>query len=297
LARFNALFRCRGVKVAVFLILIIGAIIVKKFGLPPYYQTNEAVLSLQKSEGFSDDIFAINGEEFHIVQSGEKDLPVILFVHGSPGAWTAWADYLLDEDLRLKAHMIAVDRLGFGGSDNGFHEPDLQKQAKIIMGALGKVSTQKKNIIVVGHSYGGPVALRIAVDYPDKIAFLLLLAPSIDPDLEENRWYNLIADLSFVRALLPKAVDRSNQEILPLKGELLKMRSLLQSIKNKVSIIQGEKDTLVPAGNASFGKRELISAEVDVHLLPERGHFIPWEEYALVKKTLLAHLSSLDLMR
>ena len=281
--------RRRG-KFAAFFLILIGLLIVKKIGLPPYYQTDDAVMTLQTIEGFSKHRLDIKGQKIHYVRSGDADKPIIVFIHGSPGQWTAWADYLLDKDLRDKAHMIAVDRAGFGGSNMGAYEPNLKRQAQFIIEAVADL-TKNKKIVVVGHSYGGPVALRMVVDYPDRIHAAILLAPSIDPALEDNRWFNKLAAVSFVRRILPQAVDHSNQEILPLQAELEAMKPLLKDIKSKITVIQGEKDKLVPAGNAEYAQKELIKADVDIQRLPERGHFIPWEEYGLVKSNLLDHLS------
>ena len=273
-----------------FFLILIGLLIVKKIGLPPYYQTDDAVGNLQNVDGFSKHMLDVKGQKMHYVRSGDADKPIILFIHGSPGQWTAWADYLLDKDLRYKAHMIAVDRAGFGGSNMGTHEPDLKRQAQLIIEALAEFTKHQK-VIVVGHSYGGPVALRMLVDYPDQVRAAMLLAPSIDPALEDNRWFNKLASVSLVRRILPQAVDHSNQEILPLQAELEAMKPLLKDVKAKVTVIQGAKDKLVPAGNAGYAQKELIKADVDIRLLPERGHFIPWEEYDLVKSVLLDHLS------
>ncbi|MEM9469931.1 MAG: alpha/beta hydrolase [Pseudomonadota bacterium] len=281
----------RSLLLAAFLFIFTGTIFVKKFGFPPYYQTEQAVLELKKQSDFFEKKIDTPLQKIQLVQSGNPNNPPILFTHGSPGRWHAWADYLLDNALKEKAFMIAIDRPGFGFSDIGTHQPSLQKQAKVILDAVQSQLGKDQKMIVVGHSYGGPVALRLAVDYPEKIQSLILLAPSIDPDLEDNRWFNKLASWPVVRALLPKAVDRSNQEILVLQGELEAMKPLLKNLQTKVSIIQGAKDTLVPPGNATYGKEQLAKSDVGVKILAERGHFIPWQEYDLVKKTLFEHLS------
>lgn len=257
--------------------------------LPPYYNTDIAVNILAKDKVFERSTILVKQKKIHLVHSGDKEKQPIVFIHGSPGNWKAWANYLVDPYLKKNSSMIAIDRLGFAGSDMGVHEASLQMQAQLIVGALEQYGVQAPPIIV-GHSYGGPVALRMAVDYPQQIHSLILLAPSISPDLETHRWYNKLADLFFIRPFLPRDMHNSNQEILPLRRELSLLKPLLKIVEMKVSIIHGKNDYLVPSGNAEYGRRELSNAIVDVNLIPNRGHFIPWEEYDLVKDTVINHM-------
>src|SRR6476659_2117474 len=59
----------------------------------------------------------INGHHLHYVYSGGDTLPVLVFIHGSPGSWSAFENYLKDSELLKHFHMIAIDRPGFGYSD------------------------------------------------------------------------------------------------------------------------------------------------------------------------------------
>jgi len=257
----------------------------KKFGLPPYYQTADSVLELTHT--ITVEQFKIENGTFGLVHHGNKDAPVIVFVHGSPGKWDAWAGYLNDPKLKSQSYMIAVDRIGFGGSDNGKHEPSLARHSKHIIDAVYNIIPQDQKIIVIGHSYGGPVALRMAIDYPDQVNAIVLLAPSIDPGLENPRWYNRLAALPGVTHILPTSVKHSNEEILPLRAELEAMSHKLHTIIAPVAVIQGKVDKLVPYQNAEFVEKALTNAEVNITLIEERGHFIPWQDFDLVKETLL----------
>src|SRR3546814_18455192 len=60
--------------------------------------------------------------------------------------------------------------------------------------------------IVVGHSLGGPIAAKLAMDYPDRVRGLLLLAPSVAPALEAPRWYQRLATWRVVQWLLPRTL-------------------------------------------------------------------------------------------
>jgi pimeloyl-ACP methyl ester carboxylesterase len=93
---------------------------------------------------------------------------------------------------------------------------------------------------------------------------------------------------------LPTELDVSNQEILPLKGELEKMLPLWATIRVPVIVIQGEDDPLVPAGNASFAKRMLVNAPVTIQMIPRMNHFIPWSRPDLIRDAILHQLTEIQ---
>ncbi len=215
-----------------------------------------------------------------------KHLPVVVLVHGSPGSLAAYESYLKDTLLNQKAILIAVDRLGFGYSDFGKTMPSLSTQAQPIAAILQDFPNQKK--IVVGHSMGGPVISRLAIDYPQLVDGLVLVAPSISPALEpSNRWRKVI-DFPIFRFFTPAAFRVCNQEIIPLKEELLAMESNWKTITCPVTVIQGTADPLVPAGNAIYAKEQLInSPKVELKMIEEGNHFILWSEQQFIRDAIL----------
>ncbi len=217
--------------------------------------------------------------------------PLILFVHGSPGEWSGWSQYLTDADLQKQAHLIAVDRPGFGESGRGKVERSLVKQCEGIAPLLEK-AVPGQRVIVVGHSFGGPVVSRLAMDYSTKITDVVILAGSIDPEQEHTKWYQYPADWAIFSWMLPDGLVVANREIRALKPELNRMLPLWPNITQRVTVIQGEKDDLVPPENADFAERMLTRASsVRVVRIPEMNHFIPWTQYKVVKAELLKHLN------
>src|SRR6201999_1434589 len=73
----------------------------------------------------------VNGKRLHYVKTGNDSLPTLIFVHGSPGSWDAFARYLEDADLLQKFRMVSIDRPGFGYSDFGDAE-HLTQQSELI---------------------------------------------------------------------------------------------------------------------------------------------------------------------
>jgi pimeloyl-ACP methyl ester carboxylesterase len=71
------------------------------------------------------------GRTMHYVRTG-LGKHLVVFVHGSPGSWDAFAEFMIDPDLIRSATLISVDRLGFGKSEPGQAEKSLGPQSILI---------------------------------------------------------------------------------------------------------------------------------------------------------------------
>lgn len=235
--------------------------------------------------------YTSNGRNIHFVEITDgTPKPLVIFIHGSPGSWQVWSDYLSDPDLQKIAHMISVDRPGFGGSGRRQVERSLEMQCREIAPLLEKASPGQ-SVLLVGHSYGGPVAARLAMDDGQKITDLIILAGSIDPAEEHTKWFQYPADWSMVSWMVPSDLVVANREIRHLKGDLTLMLPLWPTITQRVTIIQGENDELVPPENADFAARVLIHAHpLDIIRIPNQNHFLPWNQFDLVKSEIIKHL-------
>jgi len=222
----------------------------------------------------------------HYVEAGDSLKPLVVFIHGSPGSLSAFIDFLADSSLLKKALLITADRPGFGYSNFGFAEPSLQKQAEALKPIL---ESHKRNrpIILVGHSLGGPLIARMAMDYPDLVDGLIIVAGSIDPALEPNEtWFRAPLATPFLSWLLPRSFRASNEEIYQLKPQLEEMEPLWSKITCRVIVIQGKKDSLVDPGNADFAKRMLTNAHVELMIIDNMDHFVPWSNPELIDEAI-----------
>lgn len=228
------------------------------------------------------------GRHLHWVAIGDRGAPAILFVHGSPGSWRAWRPWLAHPGLLAKARLLAVDRPGFGLSDPGRFEPSLAAQAHALLPALRAAQGPAgRRPVLAGHSYGGPLIARMALDYPEEVGGLLLIAPSIDPALERLRWFNHVASWRLVQWAINDDLLTSNREILPLRPELEAMDARWREIHVPVLVLQGEKDHLVPPANADYAERRLAHLEhLEILRIPGHGHFLLWEKPDLVTQAL-----------
>jgi pimeloyl-ACP methyl ester carboxylesterase len=214
--------------------------------------------------------------------SGDPKKRAILFVHGSPGSWEGWAHFLLNSDLQKNFQLFAIDRPGYGGSEKGITEPSLQVQADSILEVL-EFNQSHLPAILVGHSFGGPVVAKAAMDHPEKVAGLVLVASSVAPELEKKKWIQYPASWWPIRVLIPTALRVCNEEILPLKEELIRMLPGWKNISAKVVILQGADDALVPPGNLDFLLAHLNpEIVVEADLIPGLNHFVPWKKPELI---------------
>ena len=111
----------------------------------------------------------VQGVKMNYAEIGADSLPVAFFVHGSPGSWGGFIDFMKDTVLLKKVKMVAVDRIGFGESDFGNGEKSLVVQAELLKPLVAKYKKTGKKIILIGHSLGGPMIARMAMDYPELI--------------------------------------------------------------------------------------------------------------------------------
>ncbi len=226
--------------------------------------------------------FPYNDRTVHFAEIGDTLNPLVVFIHGSPGSWSAFASYLKDPVLRQQFHLISVDRPGFGYSNFGKAEPSLAKQSELLHQVLALYPYKKA--ILVGHSLGGPVAARMAMDYPKQVAGLLLIAPSIDPALEPEEWFRPLMRNFVVRTFVPKSFNVSNEEIIFLKEELEQMEPQWPSLQVPIYVLQGNADELVPYQNAWYPGKFLPDSLIHVEMLDGVNHFIPWSHPEEVKK-------------
>jgi pimeloyl-ACP methyl ester carboxylesterase len=233
------------------------------------------------------DTVQVNGYTLHYAQTGNDSLPLLFFVHGSPGSWDAFSQYMQDKDLLAKYRMVSIDRPGFGYSQFG-DARNLSGQSAIISPFLKQLQNGKATYII-GHSLGGPLAVKLVADNPGMVTGMVLLAASVDPAEEAPEKWRGVLRLTPFKYLLPGAFKPSNEEIWYLKKDLKPLASQFSAVTCAVWIMHGDKDKFVPVGNAAYAEKMLVNAKsVNTKILKGAPHFIPWEPwYKDVKSVLM----------
>jgi pimeloyl-ACP methyl ester carboxylesterase len=233
--------------------------------------------------------YKVEDQVMQYAETGNDSLPLVLFVHGAPGSAANYKRYLNDTLLQKKAHLIAVDRPGYGGSQKGYTVTSIEKQARFIQKVMAK-NKSNKPAVLVGHSYGGPIVARIAMDYPNEVGALVMQAPAVDPNNEKKWFVNKPIDKKWVRWALPKPIRVSNDEKLSHPEELEKMLPLWHTLTIPIVHIHGTKDSIVPFENMTFVENKAVNANLKVVRVENASHFIPWEYFNLSKKHILSFL-------
>jgi pimeloyl-ACP methyl ester carboxylesterase len=229
----------------------------------------------------------VGNRHIRYISSGLQDKPLLFFVHGAPGSLDVFAEYLADSDLLRHFCMVSVDRPGFGYSGFGRSVVSLAEQSAMLRPLLG-LSSHPARPVLVGHSYGGSIIARMAMDFPERAGALLMLAPALDPALEKVYWFSYPADWKVFRCLLPKVWQVTNDEKLAHRAELEEMLPLWEKIAVPLTVIQGLKDKIVDPGNAVFAEKQIKRREVKIMYHPRLNHMIPWDGKGLVKKAILS---------
>ena len=131
------------------------------------------------SAGWTHGHATTNGVRLHYVEQGEG--PLVLLLHGFPEHWYSWRFQIrpmADAGFRV----VAPDLRGYNLSDKprgGYDIKNLTKDVRGLIRALGETSAT-----VVGHDWGGVIALQFPIDYPAACDRLIVMnAPLI------RSWY------------------------------------------------------------------------------------------------------------
>jgi pimeloyl-ACP methyl ester carboxylesterase len=116
----------------------------------------------------------VDGARIHYLDEGSG--PALVLIHGLGGQMHNFTHSLLDR-LKHNHRVVILDRPGCGYSTRPRNaSAALGAQAKTIAGLIDKLGLERP--LVVGHSLGGAIALMLALDHPENIGGLALLAPA-----------------------------------------------------------------------------------------------------------------------
>ncbi|MDD7922196.1 alpha/beta fold hydrolase [Actinomycetospora chibensis] len=216
--------------------------------------------------------------------------PMVLFLHGwalSPASYRQALEQVAERGARVVAPALP----GFGGSDElPAAETTLEGYARWVARFL-EMRDESMPVTVVGHSFGGGVAVRLAHDAPQAVARLVLVNSiggavwAAGPDgprlMAERPWWDwglhLRADLDPGRApgrVLPVIVSDAATNALrnPLAvwkvAEIARtadLRAELEELRRRglpVVVLWGRQDRVIP--QASLAALRLALGDVDV---------------------------------
>ncbi len=216
----------------------------------------------------------------------QKDtiLPTLVFVHGTIGSSTDFIAYMKDSLLRSKANMISYDRVGYNYKDKNAVQESIAFEADLLEDLIQDLDTKKT--VLVGYSYGGPIALATKNNYKK----IVLLAPAVYSKVEPMPWMVNLYKWKTTRWLVPPVWKQAGKEKLSHQEDLQKFENDWKKNTSKILSIHGDADWIVPYANSEFLKTQFSKEQFQLVTIKEAGHSLVWSHFELIKKELLNQL-------
>jgi pimeloyl-ACP methyl ester carboxylesterase len=152
----------------------------------------------------------VNGASLHYQQAGSG--PDVVLVHAATANLAVWLFINLVDTLARDYHVTAYDLRGHGLSEatpSGYTSAEMAEDFRQLHDALGLGPAY-----LVGHSFGGVIALHAALLFPEKVAGVILSDPyfpglaELEPNLgQANVWLDLKQVFRHADVEMPGEVD------------------------------------------------------------------------------------------
>ncbi|PZO03390.1 MAG: alpha/beta hydrolase [Alphaproteobacteria bacterium] len=251
------------------------------------------------------DMVVVEGTSIHIRETGPRDAPVVILLHGfgaSLHTWDPWAEGLQD---RFRVIRFDLPGSGLSPPDSTGKYTDARAMA-LILGLMERAGIEKASL--VGNSVGGRIAWTFAARHPERVEGLVLISPDgfASPGFEYGKPPEVPAVMKLMRYALPRFMLRANiavgyadpaaltdpvveryHDLMLAPGArnamLERMEQtvltdpvpLLEQIAAPTLMVWGEQDAMIPYSNAKDYRRHI--ADVRLVSFPDLGH-LPHEE-------------------
>lgn len=242
---------------------------------------------------------------FCAAHRGGKDGPTLTLIHGAGGSHLHWPTQLR----RLPgATVYTLDLPGHGRSE-GRGCDTIAGYAQTVVAFHDALGSEQA--IIVGHSMGGAIAQTLALDYPDRVTGLVLVATGarlrVAPAILEGIRNDLAgtADLITRFAWSPEApptLTQLGKEALLKTGAAVLLRDFvacdnfdvmerLEDIQAPTLVVAGTVDQLTPLKYAHFLAQRIPAARLAV--IEKAGHMVMLERPAEVGKAVQGFLEEI----
>jgi pimeloyl-ACP methyl ester carboxylesterase len=216
--------------------------------------------------------------------------PAILILHGWGGSSSSWVG--VQKNIAARGFkVLCPDFPGFGKSDS---PKDVWDVTDYMNWTVDFVKSQNlEKFFILAHSFGGRVAIKFALNFPDKIEGLIFCNSAgikHEPDFKAKIILQLskLGNLIFTPKFLARFKDRirnlfyfflRRKDYIKANGimrEIIKrvldedLLPCLSQIKERTLIVWGKRDKLVPIEDANLFKEKIKNSKLKI--LPNIGH-------------------------
>ncbi len=189
----------------------------------------------------------------------------IVIVTGTPSWSEYWAPVIAATP--ASREIIVADRPGFRTSEPDGAVRDLTKQADALAAMLE--ARPGERVLLVGQSFGAPVATLMAARYPDRVDAVVLMSPFFGDRGPTAR--RMIGVGRAFHGVLPRDMRNSITEVVAQTDQLPGVWQALRGLNQPVVFLHGDDDTFVP-----LEASQRIAAEYGHTLIavPGGDHFL-----------------------
>jgi pimeloyl-ACP methyl ester carboxylesterase len=229
--------------------------------------------------------------------------PAVLLLHGFGGSLSEWEPVA---PLLPDAHRISLDLVGFGGSDRPDISYDLETQRRYLVAFMDALGIS--HAVLAGRSMGASLAAWTAAQSPDRVAALVLIAPSAYPGSLSypwplswmyrpgfaNRTASLLVDSDVFRAVFRTSI--AHQALSVTRSYDQGFADILATIVQPTLLLWSTGDRTVPFRFSEAYRRSIPA--VEFHELPAAiGHGVTWKDPAGTARFMQAFLEKLSTSR
>ncbi len=214
----------------------------------------------------------------------DSTLPVLVFVHGSPGSCLDYKRYFNDTLLNKKFNLITYDRVGYGENNLGEIQGTISFELEILHDLIKDIPEEQ--IILAGYSYGGPVILASEKNYKYKVSMASAVVGEYEPMFGILNFYKW----KLTRPLVPAMLKAAAKEKLAHLTDLPHYKEKWNLSPSKVVNIHGDKDFIVPYKNSRFLQDVIDTDKFTMVTIKDGGHNLIWSHFDLIKSEILKTL-------
>lgn len=207
-------------------------------------------------------------DAFHL--KGDGDWRVIVFP-GSPCNKLLFARLLRTAPAGLD--MVVLSRPGFGrGHQECF--PDFDEQVAAARPFLPGGDYGDKKIITLGVSYGGELALKAALDFPDAVKGVVTVAALIDEPHDYALQLEKLGAVNGIEPYVPNRWLKVRKEITGRRSQIGPLLDRVAKIEAPVEVLHGDFDAIVPKSNARKLMDVLPDSRAGLEIIPGGTHYL-----------------------